>query len=92
MQEWKTSYKNAEIRVTNSLLSEKLYINGELQDYALGFGMRSLLWGEIAEDDKRLEVKVRLGSHWRVTCNIFVDNKPIILKGKEVLGQCLTKE
>ncbi|TFH00849.1 MAG: hypothetical protein E4H13_06405 [Calditrichales bacterium] len=84
MKTWTINHKGHEIRVTNSVSGEALYIDNQLQDIGPGIALRSLLWGKITENGNQIEVKVRLGGSWRVKCWIFVDSVAVMIKGKPV--------
>lgn len=82
MKTFRCVYNGKEIKVTNSVCHEKLYVDGRLQDHAFGFANRSLLWGCIHDsDNKMLTIKARIGGFVRITCDIFIDNKLVMYQG-----------
>ncbi|MDR2940644.1 MAG: hypothetical protein LBV08_10050 [Clostridiales bacterium] len=76
MKRWELNHLGNTIVVENSALSERLYVNGELQDEQVGLGMRSRLWGKLPAGE---EIKVSVGgSTWNIQCRIFIDNKLVL--------------
>lgn len=76
MKKWQVNYCGNIIVVENRLNSERLYVNGELQDEQFGFGaIRSRLWGKLQSDEI---IKVSIGSVLRMHCRIFIDNKLVL--------------
>lgn len=79
MKKWKASYKDNKIVVENRISSERLYVNGELQDESIGFfAMRVRLFGSLASGEK---IKVSIGSRVRTKCMIFI-NDEFLLRGE----------
>ena len=71
-------YDDHHIRVVNSWFTgEKLYVDGQLQDENLGFGLRSILNGELKSREDRKSIKVALGGFFKINCRIFVENNLI---------------
>jgi len=90
MKKFEVSFASRQITVTNSLLHERLFVAGALQDHAFGFGHRSLLWGSLIDEDgtKRV-IKARLGGALWITCDIFVDDVQVMSQGRPVeAGGC----
>ena len=81
---WEITHNNHQIKVTNSPLAEKLYVDDQLQDHSMGIGFKEVLFGHITDGDKKHEIKVRIGGTLSITCNIFIDNTPIMIKGREL--------
>ena len=79
MKKWDIKYKGHDIRVENGWLSgERLYVDGELQDEQVGFGLRSRLYGKVKENEGAGEdIKVSLGGWFTINCRIFIDGKLI---------------
>lgn len=73
---WSVDYKGHEIRVENRYFSEKLIVDGELQDEQIGYDYRSRLFGRIKNGEGQGEwIKVSLGGTWTAKCRIFIDDK-----------------
>lgn len=75
MKNWKVNYLGNTIVVENRTFSERLYINGELQDEQIGLAARSRLWGQLQTGEI---IKVSIGSVLKMHCRIFVNNKLIL--------------
>lgn len=79
MKRWETSYNGNKIVVENRMSSEKLFVNGELQDECIGIKVgRVRLFGHLVTGEK---IKVSLGGNLAIRCRIFIDDK-LILKGE----------
>lgn len=75
MKEWKADYKGHIIQVKNTLASEQLIVDGELQDERIGFGIRSRLYGRLKSGQGAGEaIKVSLGGWFAIHCRIFIDD------------------
>jgi hypothetical protein len=60
---------------------ERLYVDGELQDEELGYGVRARLYGRIKTGDGAGElIKVSIGAWFTVDCRIFIDDKLVLGK------------
>ncbi|WBW97759.1 hypothetical protein [Oceanirhabdus sp. W0125-5] len=75
MKKWETYYSGYTIVVENRVASERLYVNGELQDEQLGIASRSRLWGALETGEI---IKVSLGGVFKVHCRVFVNNKLVL--------------
>lgn len=76
MKAWKTNYNGHEIRVENRVCSERLLVDGELQDEQIGWAMRSRLSGKVRNGEAGdTPIKVSLGGWFLIQCRIFVDDK-----------------
>ena len=79
MKGWETNYNGNKIVVENRMSSEKLFVNGELQDECIGlFAMRARLFGHLESGEK---IKVSIGQIWRYKCRVFINDK-LILRGE----------
>ena len=75
---WTVEYNGNIIRVENTWVRETLFVNAEIQDENIGFmSSRSKLWGVLATGE---EVKVSIGSIFKMHCNIFVAQRLIFKK------------
>jgi hypothetical protein len=72
MKKWELNHNGNEIRVENRNFSERLYVNGELQDERIGLAFVSRLWGKLPTGES---VKVSIGGLWTMQCRIFIDHK-----------------
>ena len=77
MKVWEENYNNNTIRVENQWHSERLYVNGILQDEQLGLAGRSRLWGKLPTGEI---VKVSLGGVLTIQCRMFIDDTIISSK------------
>ena len=77
MKSWEINHNGNVIRVENSVSGERLYVNDELQDEQIGFGVRARLWGQLHTGEK---IKVSLGGWFVVNCRIFIDHKMVLPK------------
>ncbi|WP_257985161.1 hypothetical protein [Bacillus sp. T33-2] len=77
MTVWETKYKMHTIRVENTWKTEKLYVDGELQDERIGYKSESRLYGRIRTGENETEyIKVSIGAYWfTVQCRIFVSDR-----------------
>lgn len=75
MKKWEINYCGNTIVVENRNCSERLYVNGDLQDEQIGFASRSRLWGELQTGEK---IKVSIGYIIKMHCRIFVNNKLLL--------------
>jgi hypothetical protein len=77
---WKVDYKGHKIVVENTWFNgERLYVDGELQDEEVGFGIRARLLGRIKSGDGAGEtIKVSIGAWFSVDCRIFIDDKLVL--------------
>lgn len=58
---WKLKYGSHSIQVENTWMSNKLYVDGVLQDEQVGFHLSSRLLGKLQNDDGEFEdIKVSL--------------------------------
>ena len=71
-RKWGYKYNQNTIIVKNTINSETLSVNGELQDKKTGIAFRSELTGKLPS---REEIKVVLGGNLTIQCSLFVDNK-----------------
>jgi len=62
------------IVVENRMFSERLFVNGELQDERMGLSFGVRLWGQLSSGES---IKVSLGGTWAIGCRIFIDHKLI---------------
>lgn len=59
---WKLKYGSHNIQVENTLMSDKLFVDGVLQDEQVGFHLSSRLSGKLRNDSGEFEdIKVSLG-------------------------------
>lgn len=72
MKTWEIDYKGNRVTVENEWFSERLYVNGELQDELIGVTFRARLWGKLSTGE---EIKVTLGGIFKIHCRIFIDQK-----------------
>lgn len=74
---WKIRYKLHNIRVEKNLGSQKLYVDGVLQDEFIGFAFGSRLFGKLKNEDGETEdIKVSIGIHCLESkCLIFIGEK-----------------
>lgn len=77
MKKWELNYGGNAIIVENRSCSERLYVNGELQDEQLGYAARSRLWGKLHTGES---IKVTIGGWFTVHCRIFIDNNLVLSK------------
>lgn len=73
MKRWETNYSGIDIVVVNRTFSEKLYVDGDLQDEQVG-GLvgRSRLWGQLPTGEV---IKVSVGMAFRAHCRIFINDR-----------------
>ena len=76
---WKIKYGSHSIQVENTWNSEKLFVDGVLQDEQVGFRLSSRLFGKVKNEDGETEdIKVSIGSSClKVQCRIFVGERLI---------------
>lgn len=75
---WTVEYNGNIIRVENTWVRETLYVNAEIQDENIGFIVgRAKLWGVLSTEE---EIKVSIGSIFKMHCNIFVAQRLIFKK------------
>ena len=76
---WKLKYEDHSIHVENSLLSDKLYVDGVLQDEHIGMHLSSRLFGKLKNSRGEWEdVKISLSAKCPNTeCRIFVGERLI---------------
>ncbi|MDN7244955.1 hypothetical protein QWY16_16370 [Planococcus shenhongbingii] len=74
---WKLKYGSHTIQVEKTLSSEKLFVDGVLQDEQLGFHWSSRLFGKVQNDEGETEdIKVSIGLFlFKVQCRIFVGER-----------------
>jgi hypothetical protein len=77
MKRWELDHNGNVIVVENRVSSERLYVNGELQDERMGLSFQSRLWGQLSTGES---IKVSLGGWWAIHCRIFIDNKLVLSK------------
>lgn len=78
MKTWKFSHKGHSIEVSNTLFSEQLLVDGELQDMHKGFALRSHLHGRLKSGVGAGEiVKVSLGGMCSISCVAFIDDSEV---------------
>ena len=76
MKRWEVNHAGNVIAVENDVLSERLFVNCELQDEMIGPAGRSRLWGQLPTGEM---IKVSVGDGGvKVQCRIFVDNKLVL--------------
>ena len=77
MKKFEMTHNGNVIVVENRLFSERLYVNGELQDERMGlnFGMR--LWGQLSTGES---IKVSLGGAFTIGCRVFIDHTLVFSK------------
>lgn len=79
---FEVDYKGHNIKVENRWFSERLIVDGELQDEQIGYDYRSRLFGRIKSGDGLGEsIKVSVGGTLSVACRIFIDDKLIFSRG-----------
>ncbi len=80
MKVWEIEHSGHQIRVENSWSgSEKLIVDGELQDERMGLCTRSRLYGQIKSGSSQGEnIKVSLGGWFSIGCRIFIDDKLVL--------------
>lgn len=76
---WKIRYNLHNIRIEKNLTSQKLYVDGVLQDEQIGFALSSRLFGKLKNEDGETEdIKVSIStSCFDSQCLIFVGEKMI---------------
>lgn len=74
---WKIRYKLHNIRVEKNLGSQKLYVDGVLQDEQVGVALSSRLFGKLKNEDGETEdIKVSIGINCLESqCLIFIGEK-----------------
>lgn len=77
MKKWEVEVMGMSILVENRFDSERLYVNGQLQDEQIGFACRSRLSGNLFEDGSGV-IKVSLGGIFKIHCRIFVSNQLVL--------------
>jgi len=75
VKRWEVDHGGNAITVENRAGSERLYVNGELQDERMGLSFQSRLWGQLNTGEM---IKVSIGGNFRIHCRIFVDNKLVL--------------
>ena len=79
---WEIGYKGHRIRVENRWFSERLMVDGELQDEQMGYAHRSRLFGSIKSGEGQGElIKVSAGGTWTIACRIFIDDRLVFSEG-----------
>ncbi|NTW72911.1 MAG: hypothetical protein HGA49_11815 [Eubacteriaceae bacterium] len=75
MKRWETNHSGISIVVVNRSFSEKLFVDGELQDEQVGGIVgRSRLWGRLPTGET---VKVSVGQVFKIHCRIFINDQLI---------------
>lgn len=77
VKKWETNHNGNVIAVENRVFSERLFVNGELQDERMGWSVQQRLWGQL---DTGEIIKVSIGGAFSVHCRIFVNNKLVLSK------------
>ena len=77
MKVWEIEYEGHHIKVEGGWFTERLFVDGELQDEQTGLAFRARLFGKIGNDEKSKEIKVSIGGINSLACKIFVDSKLI---------------
>ena len=77
---WEVNYKGHKVRVENTWFSgERLFVDNELQDEEVGYGVRTRLFGRIKDGDGAGEkIKVSIGAWLCAECRVFIDDKLVI--------------
>lgn len=75
MKKWETNYNGNAIVVENEVFSERLYVNGELQDEQIGIASRARLWGQLETGET---IKISLGGILSMHCRVFVSDKLVL--------------
>lgn len=79
---WDVNYKGHTITVENRLFSERLIVDGELQDEKIGYDFRSRLSGKIRCGEGQGEhIKVSVGGVFSVGCRVFIDERLVFSRG-----------
>lgn len=76
VKRFETNHNGNVIVVENRPFSERLFVNGELQDERMGLSVQQRLWGQLETGEI---IKVSLGGVFAVHCRIFVNNKLVPL-------------
>lgn len=75
MKQWNATFNGNKILIENRAFSEKLFVNGELQDERLGLKTESRLYGTLSTGEN---IKVSLGAGiFTMGCRLFINNKLI---------------
>ncbi len=80
---WEATFENNVIRIENTWFSgEKLFVNGELQDFQINYLSSPKLTGHfINSREEKISIKANLlQEFWKINCRLFIDDKPISLK------------
>lgn len=81
---WQVTYENNTIKIVNTWIAgERLYVNGNLQDYNKNlFSSASHLTGHlISVNGEKLSIKAKLFQKgFFVDCMLFVDDKMVAVK------------
>lgn len=74
MKYWEITHHMQTIRVENRWNSERLYVNGELQDERMGVRSESRLYGRIYNQNQEVEpIKVSIGTYvFRLHCLVLL--------------------
>ncbi len=72
MKKWEADVRGHKILIVNTMTSEALFVNGELQDERIGLKTESRLFGKLPTGE---EIKVSIGGNFKIVCRLFVDNK-----------------
>ncbi len=70
MKLWESHHNGNQITIICDLLSESLYINGDLQDQTNGIRTHTSLHGALPDGSP---VKVTLGGVFQLHCRLFVN-------------------
>lgn len=74
---WEVKYGAHRIRVESTLTSEKLFVDGVLQDELTGLHLSARLFGKVKNEDGQTEdIKVSVGFYcFNAKCRIFVGER-----------------
>jgi len=79
---WQATYENNTIKIVNTWISgEKLYVNGNLQDYTKNLFSSTLTGHIISLNGERLPIKAQVYQNFLwIDCVLFIDDKIVSVK------------
>ena len=75
MKRWEVNHAGHMIAVENRWNSERLYVNGDLQDERIGLSSQSRLYGRLGNGET---IKVSIGGVLQIHCRVFVNDKLVL--------------
>lgn len=75
---WTAIHEGNEIKIENTWFNgERLYVNGNLQDWRYGFFSSDLTGHLMNQKNEREDIKLNIGGFFKVSCRLFINDKKV---------------